>query len=108
MASILKWLAFQGKTITESRGEVVYGASFVEWFADECRRSFGETIPSPMGSKRLLTIKQPIGVAGLITPVSTCTHCTNNTKNQESRVTAMLIYTTHTREGELFNCRLQL
>ena len=60
----------QGKTLAEAKGEIGYGAGFVEWFADEGRRAWGETIPSPAASKRLITIKQPIGVAGMITPVS--------------------------------------
>ncbi len=46
----------------------------MEWFADEGRRAWGETIPSPAASKRLITIKQPIGVAGMITPVSSLSY----------------------------------
>ncbi len=51
-------------------GEIGYGAAFVEWFSAESRRAWGETISSPIPSKRMITIKQPIGVAGMITPVS--------------------------------------
>ena len=58
----------QGKPLSESLGEVVYGASFIEWFAEEATRSYGETIPSPAAHKKLLTIKQPIGVVAAITP----------------------------------------
>ena len=58
----------QGKPLAEAKGEVAYGASFVEWFAEECRRTYGETIPSPVRDKRLITIKQPIGVVAAITP----------------------------------------
>jgi len=58
----------QGKPLAEARGEVMYGASFVEWFAEEAKRTYGETIPAPSGDKRLVTIKQPIGVACAITP----------------------------------------
>ena len=58
----------QGKPYNESRAEIAYGASFIEWFAEECKRSYGETIPSPAGNKRLLTIKQPVGVVAAITP----------------------------------------
>ncbi|MEF1256530.1 NAD-dependent succinate-semialdehyde dehydrogenase [Vibrio sp. M260112] len=58
----------QGKPLTEAEGEVAYGASFIEWFAEEAKRTYGETIPAPSGDKRLLTIKQPIGVACAITP----------------------------------------
>ena len=58
----------QGKPLAEAKGEVVYGASFIEWFAEECKRMYGETIPTPAGNKRLMTIKQPIGVVAAITP----------------------------------------
>ncbi len=57
-----------GKPIVEARGEVAYGASFVEWFAEEGKRAYGESIPSPAGDRRLLTIRQPIGVCAAITP----------------------------------------
>jgi succinate-semialdehyde dehydrogenase/glutarate-semialdehyde dehydrogenase len=57
-----------GKPLAEARGEVNYGASFVEWFAEEGKRTYGENIPSPTGDKRLLVIKQPIGVCAAITP----------------------------------------
>ncbi len=60
--------AEQGKPLAEAAGEVKYGASFVEWFAEECRRSYGETIPAPVSDKRFITIKQPIGVVAAITP----------------------------------------
>ncbi|MDK9785146.1 NAD-dependent succinate-semialdehyde dehydrogenase [Vibrio sp. B172a] len=58
----------QGKPLTESRGEVAYGASFVEWFAEEAKRAYGEVIPAPAVDKRLSTIKQPVGVCAAITP----------------------------------------
>ena len=58
----------QGKPLSEALGEVFYGASFVEWFAEEGRRVYGETIPSPVASRRLLVLKQPIGVVAAITP----------------------------------------
>lgn len=58
----------QGKPLNEALGEISYAASFVEWFAEECRRTYGETIPSSNNSKRLKTIKQPIGVVAAITP----------------------------------------
>ncbi|WP_428826629.1 NAD-dependent succinate-semialdehyde dehydrogenase [Azonexus sp. IMCC34842] len=57
-----------GKPLAEARGEVIYGASFVEWFAEEGKRTYGESIPSPVADKRLLVIKQPIGVCAAITP----------------------------------------
>jgi hypothetical protein len=57
-----------GKPIAEARGEVAYGASFVEWFAEEGKRAYGESIPSPASDRRLLTIRQPVGVCAAITP----------------------------------------
>ena len=60
--------AEQGKPLAEARGEVNYGASFIEWFAEEAKRVYGETIPSPTNDRRLLVIKQPIGVTAAITP----------------------------------------
>ena len=58
----------QGKTLDEARGEIDYGASFVRWFAEEARRAYGETIPSHIPNAHLATIREPIGVAALITP----------------------------------------
>ncbi|TWD35628.1 succinate-semialdehyde dehydrogenase/glutarate-semialdehyde dehydrogenase [Vibrio crassostreae] len=58
----------QGKPLAEAAGEVVYGASFIEWFAEEAKRTYGDSIPSTVADKRLVTIKQPIGVACAITP----------------------------------------
>ena len=58
----------QGKPLAEAKGEVQYGASFVDWFAGEARRVYGDVIPSPATDKRLLTLKQPIGVVAAITP----------------------------------------
>jgi succinate-semialdehyde dehydrogenase/glutarate-semialdehyde dehydrogenase len=60
--------AEQGKPMAESRGEVVYGASFVEWFAEEAKRVYGDTIPTVASDRRLLVFKEPIGVAAAITP----------------------------------------
>ncbi|CAG8372921.1 unnamed protein product [Penicillium salamii] len=57
-----------GKPLAEARGEVIYGASFLEWFAAEAERTHGETVPAANPSQRILTIKQPIGVAALLTP----------------------------------------
>ncbi|AEX24870.1 NAD-dependent succinate-semialdehyde dehydrogenase [Vibrio sp. EJY3] len=58
----------QGKPVAEAKGEIIYGASFIQWFAEEAKRTYGDTIPTPAGSKRLMTIKQPIGIAAAITP----------------------------------------
>jgi len=58
----------QGKPLAEARGEVVYGASFVEWYAEEGKRVYGDVIPTWMADRRVLVIKQPIGVCAAITP----------------------------------------
>ena len=58
----------QGKPMAEARGEIGYAASFIEWFADEARRTYGDTIPAPLGDRRILAIKQPIGTTAAITP----------------------------------------
>jgi succinate-semialdehyde dehydrogenase/glutarate-semialdehyde dehydrogenase len=60
--------AEQGKPLAESRGEVAYGASFIEWFAEEAKRIYGDTIPTVASDRRLLVFKEPIGVAAAITP----------------------------------------
>jgi len=60
--------AEQGKPLTESRGEVAYGASFIEWFGEEAKRVAGDTLPSPWPDRRILVTKEPIGVCAAITP----------------------------------------
>ncbi len=60
--------AEQGKPLAESRGEVIYGAAFIEFYAEEAKRIYGETIPSPANDRRLLAIRQPVGVVAAITP----------------------------------------
>ncbi len=60
--------AEQGKPLAEAKGEVGYGASFLEWFAEEGKRVYGETIGSNDPSKRYLVVRQPIGVCAAITP----------------------------------------
>lgn len=57
-----------GKPIAEAKGEILYGASFIEWFAEEGKRAYGQTIPTTIDGSRMLTIKQPIGVCAAITP----------------------------------------
>jgi succinate-semialdehyde dehydrogenase/glutarate-semialdehyde dehydrogenase len=66
LAAILT--AEMGKPLPEARGEILYAASYVEWFAEEAKRINGETIPAPSIDKRMLVIKQPVGVVGTITP----------------------------------------
>ncbi len=58
----------QGKPLSESRGEISYAASFIEWFAEEGKRVYGDTIPSPWNDRRLVVVKEPIGVCCAITP----------------------------------------
>ena len=58
----------QGKPLAESRGEIAYAASFIEWFAEEARRVYGDTIPAPQADRRILALKQPVGVTAAITP----------------------------------------
>lgn len=58
----------QGKPLTESRGEISYAASFIEWFAEEAKRAYGDTIPAPAADTRITTIVQPVGVCAAITP----------------------------------------
>ena len=58
----------QGKPLTEARGEIAYGASFIEWFSEEARRVYGDVIPTHQPDKRIVVIKQPIGVCVAITP----------------------------------------
>jgi succinate-semialdehyde dehydrogenase/glutarate-semialdehyde dehydrogenase len=60
--------AEQGKPLAEARGEIAYGASFIEWFAEEAKRAYGDMIPSPWTDKRILVMKEPVGVAAMITP----------------------------------------
>lgn len=58
----------QGKPLAEAKGEIRYGASYIEWFAEEARRIYGDVIPGHNADKRILVIKQPVGVVGIITP----------------------------------------
>ncbi|RUW66895.1 MULTISPECIES: NAD-dependent succinate-semialdehyde dehydrogenase [unclassified Mesorhizobium] len=58
----------QGKPLDEAKGEIRYGASFVKWFAEEARRINGHTIPSPTQDRRIIVLKEPVGVCGIITP----------------------------------------
>jgi len=60
--------AEQGKPLAESRGEIAYGASFIEWFAEEAKRVYGDVIPPPAADRRIVVIKQPVGVVACITP----------------------------------------
>ncbi len=60
--------AEQGKPLVEARGEIGYAASFIQWFAEEAKRVYGETIPAPIASQRIVVVKEPVGVCAAITP----------------------------------------
>src|SRR5256885_774318 len=60
--------AEQGKPLAESKGEIAYAASFIEWFAEEAKRVYGDTIPGHQADKRILVLRQPVGVVAAITP----------------------------------------
>ncbi|MBX5127925.1 NAD-dependent succinate-semialdehyde dehydrogenase [Rhizobium lentis] len=66
LAAILT--AEMGKPFAEARGEILYAAAYIEWYAEEAKRIYGETIPAPSQDKRMIVIKQPVGVVGTITP----------------------------------------
>ncbi|MET0133588.1 MAG: NAD-dependent succinate-semialdehyde dehydrogenase [Kibdelosporangium sp.] len=66
LAAILT--AEQGKPLAEARGEIRYGAGFVEWYAEECKRAYGDVIPTNVDGRRLLTVRTPVGVSAAITP----------------------------------------
>jgi len=66
LAAILT--AEQGKPLGEARGEIIYGAGYIEWFAEEARRITGDILPAPSADRRLLVLKQPVGVCAAITP----------------------------------------
>ncbi|WP_109315005.1 NAD-dependent succinate-semialdehyde dehydrogenase [Pseudovibrio ascidiaceicola] len=66
LAAILT--AEMGKPVAEAKGEILYGASFIEWFSEEAKRVYGDTIPGHQEDKRIMVIKQPVGVVGAITP----------------------------------------
>ena len=60
--------AEQGKPLAEARGEIAYGANYIEWFSEESKRVYGDIIPQPSNDKRVMVIKQPVGVVACITP----------------------------------------
>jgi delta 1-pyrroline-5-carboxylate dehydrogenase len=60
--------AEQGKPLSEAKGEIIYAANFIEWFAEEAKRVYGDVLPDPIKDKRMITLKQPIGVCAAITP----------------------------------------
>ncbi len=66
LAAILT--AEQGKPLAEAKGEIAYGASYIEWYAEEAKRVYGDVIPGPAGDKRVVVVKEPIGVCAAVTP----------------------------------------
>lgn len=68
LAKLITWE--NGKPLADAKGEVTYGANFIEWFAEEAPRLYGETIPASIAGNRVFTLKEPVGVCGLITPLA--------------------------------------
>jgi succinate-semialdehyde dehydrogenase/glutarate-semialdehyde dehydrogenase len=66
IATLITWE--NGKPFADAKGEATYSASFFEWFSEEAPRIYGDTIPATVPGNRIITIKQPVGVCGLITP----------------------------------------
>jgi succinate-semialdehyde dehydrogenase / glutarate-semialdehyde dehydrogenase len=66
LATLITWE--NGKPLADSKGEVTYAANFFEWFSEEAPRVYGDTIPASVPSNRVWTVKEPLGVCGLITP----------------------------------------
>lgn len=66
LAKLITWE--NGKPMADAKGEVTYAANFFEWFAEEAPRTYGDTIPASIAGNRVFTIKEPVGVCGLITP----------------------------------------
>ena len=66
LATLITWE--NGKPLNDAKGEVNYAAAFFEWFSEEAPRSYGQTIPATVPGNRVMTIKEPVGVCGLITP----------------------------------------
>lgn len=62
-------MCVQGKPMKESLGEIAYSASFLEWFSEEARRVYGDIVAPPAKDRKILLLKQPVGVASIITPV---------------------------------------
>ena len=60
--------AEQGKPLAEARGEIAYAAAYVEWYAEEARRAYGEVIPSPWKDRNIVVTREPVGVCAAITP----------------------------------------
>jgi succinate-semialdehyde dehydrogenase/glutarate-semialdehyde dehydrogenase len=58
----------QGKPLAEARGEIIYGANFIEWFSEEAKRNYGDTIPAPKQNQKIITFLEPVGVVAAITP----------------------------------------
>jgi succinate-semialdehyde dehydrogenase/glutarate-semialdehyde dehydrogenase len=69
LATLITWE--NGKPIADARGEALYAANFFEWFSEEAPRTYGDTIPASVPGNRVITIKEPVGVCGLITPYVT-------------------------------------
>lgn len=66
IATLITWE--NGKPLADAKGEAAYAASFLEWFSEEAPRAYGDTIPATVAGNRVTTVKEPVGVCGLITP----------------------------------------
>jgi len=66
IAKLITWE--NGKPLADAKGEAAYAAAFLEWFSEEAPRVYGDTIPASIAGNRVITIKEPVGVCGLITP----------------------------------------
>jgi succinate-semialdehyde dehydrogenase/glutarate-semialdehyde dehydrogenase len=83
LATIITWE--NGKPLVDALGEIKYAASFLEWFSEEAPRVYGETIPASIPGSRIMTIKEPIGVCGLITPYVSHLDCPCHCKESNHR-----------------------
>jgi len=81
LATLITWE--NGKPLADARGEVAYAAAFFEWFSEEAPRMYGDYIPASVKGNRVVTVKQPVGVCGLITPyVCSCSSHLPNLSTQ--------------------------
>lgn len=81
----------QGKPLRESLGEVAYSASFLEWFSEEARRVYGDIVPAPAKDRKILLLKQPVGVTSIITPVSSQSESTLCVMTRRNLITNHII-----------------
>ena len=98
--------AEQGKPLAESKGEIAYAASFIEWFAEEGKRVYGDTIPSPWNDKRLVVVKEPVEIlrhCGRTASLAAFRNLTSNGMLPEDRQTCVSTVTNHRRKGVMMS-----